>query len=70
MHEDDEQFPRVRDLPKEEQEDFNNWLAYQGRPLPIGYEKLPSKEWDWYYPQDYVSWVKYGKPKERNGFCH
>ena len=49
-------YPRIRDLPKEEQEKFNSWLDYRGRPLPSNWEDLPPEEWDWFYPWDYEKW--------------
>lgn len=49
-------YPRIRDLPKEEQEPFSDWLG--GQTCPVGDTKTPMSEWDWYYPWDYERWKK------------
>ena len=51
-------FPRIRDLPKNEQPYFEHWLWGQTRPLIEG---LPDEEQDAYYPWDYERW-KEGLP--------
>jgi len=48
-------FPRIRDLPQEEQGDFDRWLDGQTRPLIDG---IPLEEQDFYYPWDYDRWKK------------
>lgn len=54
-------WPRVRDLPKEEQKPFCKFLSGQTR--PVCDDTLPQSEWDWYYPWDYENWKR--KPKDR-----
>jgi len=46
-------WPRVRDLPKSEQQAFSEWLAGQTRPL---IDDLPMEEQDAYYQWDYDRW--------------
>jgi hypothetical protein len=53
------EYPRIRDLPEEEQEPFSNWMT--GQTMPICDTSLPQSEWDWYYPWDYETW-KAGRP--------
>jgi hypothetical protein len=49
-------YPRIRNLPKEEQEGFREWL--RGQTLPLCDETAPMSEWDWYYPWDYERWKR------------
>jgi hypothetical protein len=51
-------WPRIRDLPKEEQEPFGKWLRGQTKPLIEG---IPFEEQDSYYPWDYDNWKNGGK---------
>lgn len=54
MHE----WPRLRDLPKDEQAPFFRWLGGQTRPWLDG---VPVDEQDGYYQHDYKNW-KVGGP--------
>ena len=47
------EFPRIKDLPPDEQEPFGEYLYGQTRPLIIG---LPMAEQDGYYLSDYLRW--------------
>lgn len=51
-------FPRIRNLPLEEQEPFRQWLSGQTMPLE---ESVPLEEQDFYYQWDYDRW-KAGLP--------
>lgn len=57
----DENWPRVRDLPEHERKPFVEWLTGQTRPLAKGWQKIPQSQWDWYFPWDYQKW-KLGQP--------
>jgi hypothetical protein len=46
-------WPRVSNLPKEEQEPFSKWLRGQTRPYILD---LPVSDQDGYYPWDYKRW--------------
>ena len=59
-------FSRVRDLPEDERGCFERYLSDQTRPLEEG---VPMEEQDFYYPWDYESWLKQGKP-EKPGFFY
>lgn len=48
------EYPRLRDLPKEEREAFDKWLT--GQTMPICDDSEPRALWDWYYPWDYSKW--------------
>ena len=50
-------WPRVRDLPEERRAPFELWLAGSTRPL---IENLPQAEQDFYYDEDYVTWINGG----------
>lgn len=50
-----EDWPRVKDLPKGEQEAFVKWLEGQSRPLIEG---IPEDEQDGYFPWDYTRWKR------------
>lgn len=51
-------YPRIRNLPKEEQKPFKEWLYGQTCP----YEpSIPREDNDFYYPWDYKTW-KDGMP--------
>lgn len=54
------EFPRIKDLPVEEQELFKEWLTGQTMPLADNYKEIPQEEWDWYYPWDYQRWKTCG----------
>lgn len=54
----EEKWPRIKDLPKEEQEPFRKWLGGQTVPLIEG---VPMDEQDGYYEWDYKRW-KAGLP--------
>lgn len=59
MSDDDKyDWPRIRNLPVDEQLPFWKWLHHQTRPLVEG---LPHEEQDFYYPWDYDTW-KAGEP--------
>ncbi len=45
-------YPRIRNLPQEEQEPFRQWLMGQTRPGP----SLPPEEYDFFYQSDYDRW--------------
>ena len=49
----DYEWPRLRDLPEEEQAPFLKWLVGQTRPLEAG---VPMEEQDFYFPWDYDRW--------------
>ena len=51
-------WPRIRDLPPEEQEPFRKWIHSQTRPVFNG---VPREDQDGYYPWDYRTW-KLGLP--------
>jgi hypothetical protein len=51
-------WPRIRNLPTEEQKPFLEWLYGQTRPV---IENVPANEQDAYYPEDYERW-KTGLP--------
>lgn len=51
-------WPRIGDLPKNEQAPFDAWLSGQTRPWIEGEDE---KNQDAYYPWDYDRW-KQGKP--------
>jgi hypothetical protein len=53
-------WPRIRDLPPEEQEPFSKWLFGQTMPLDTDY---PMSEQDFYYPWDYENWKRH--PRNR-----
>ena len=46
-------WPRIRDLPADEREEFEKELAWQTRPMLTG---VPPAEQDGYYPWDYERW--------------
>ena len=48
-------WPRVRDLPEEQQEPFTQWLAGQTRPM---IPDVPMSQQDGYFPWDYERWIK------------
>lgn len=50
-----QEWPRVRDLPKSERKPFTRWLAGQGRPWLDG---LALQEQDGYFPWDYERWKR------------
>lgn len=52
------QWPRIKDLPNEEQEPFKKWLFGQTCPEIPG---VPMEEQDGYYSHDYRAW-KAGLP--------
>lgn len=54
------QWPRIRDLPPDEQAPFREFLTGQTLPLLDG---VPMEEQDGYYPWDYDNWKR--KPKDR-----
>ena len=47
------EYPRIRDLPEDEQEPFKTWLEYQTVPCV---DDLPMEEQDFYYQHDYNKW--------------
>ena len=49
-------YPRVRDLPQQDQIDFLKWLL--GKYRPIGDPGEPIEQWDWYFPGDHSDWKK------------
>jgi len=49
----EENWPRIRDLPQEEQAGFRKWLY--GQTVPI-IPAIPMEEQDGYYPWDYETW--------------
>lgn len=51
-------WPRIKDLPVEQQEPFNKWLYGQTCPWIEG---LPISEQDAYYPWDYERFIA-GRP--------
>lgn len=53
-------WPRIKDLPQQEQETFKQFLIGQTCPLIEG---LPDKEQDGYYPWDYDNFKR--KPSQR-----
>ena len=53
-------YPRVRDLPRDEQDAFKGWLRDQTRPLIDG---EPMEEQDAYYEEDYDRWNDYRSGK-------
>jgi hypothetical protein len=55
----DNNWPRVRDLPEKERNEFEIWLNGQTRPVIEG---EPDSEQDGYFPWDYAKWriVKMG----------
>lgn len=58
--------PRIRDLPEEERELFNEWLVYNGQTRPF-HPELPKtpEEQDFYYEHDYREW-KSGNRKRKD----
>ena len=54
------QYPRMKDLPEAEREEFAKWLF--GRTRPVNDETEPLEQWDWYYPWDYERWKPIYKP--------
>lgn len=52
-------WPRIRDLPKEEQAPFKKWLEYQTVPEIQG---ALASEQDAYYQHDYDQWKQGGAP--------
>lgn len=57
-----ETYPRIRDLPPEEQEPFRAFLCGQTRPL-IDFPQTPWKDQDYYFSGDYENFKR--KPKDR-----
>jgi len=53
-------WPRVKDLPQEQQASFNQFLEGQTRPVIEG---VPDEEQDGYYPWDYDNFKR--KPSQR-----
>jgi len=49
----EEDWPRIKDLPKDEQKEFERFLRGQTCPYIDG---LPIEEQDGYYPWDYTRW--------------
>ena len=49
----EENWPRIRDLPPDEQDRFSKWLFGQTVPIIPG---IPMEEQDGYYPWDYETW--------------
>jgi hypothetical protein len=49
------EWPRIRDLPVEEQELFRQWITGQTVPL---LPDVPFAEQDGYFPWDYEQWKK------------
>jgi len=58
MHEQPE-YPRMRDLPIEEQGPFARWMKDQTRPVVEG---IHMNEQDFFYPWDYERWKGQGQP--------
>jgi hypothetical protein len=46
-------WPRLRDLPEEEQEPFREWLRGSTIPHLVG---VADEDQDAYYPWDYIRW--------------
>lgn len=55
-------YPRLRDLPEDEQKPFKRWLRGQTIPLEEG---VPMEDQDFYYPWDYDRWVRQGKKADQ-----
>jgi hypothetical protein len=49
-------WPRIRELPKDEQKPFRQWLSGQTCPLMSG---VPHEEQDAFYPWDYDRWRRH-----------
>ena len=49
----DAPYPRLRELPQEEQEPFWEWMQGQTRPSVDG---LPDEDQDYFFPCDYAQW--------------
>jgi len=62
MSDNSENFPRLRDLPVDEQQPFGKWLFGQTCPVLEG---LPDSEQDAYYPDDYDRWKHIRSAKQR-----
>lgn len=55
-------FPRLRDLPEEYREPFNEWLRGQTRPILDGED---DEDQDAFYAHDFMTWLEcasVGKP--------
>ncbi|MCC7349865.1 MAG: hypothetical protein IT446_04785 [Phycisphaerales bacterium] len=56
------EYPRMRNLPTEEQAPFAYWMRDQTRPVVEG---IRMDEQDFFYPWDYERWKEQGRPTEQ-----